>query len=380
MIGVAFSTAALIIILSVFNGLEDLLRSLNNSFDPQIKIEASLGKSFHLTPELTKRVAETPGVALVTEVIEDYAYARYKDANQLVVIKGVSENFTEQKRIPDENITEGKFLLKDGRIPYAMVGQGVSNSLSVITRDKTFPIQLYYINSLKPGSLDVSKLYTQRNILPAGVFSIVQNIDDNYIILPLDFTADLLSYGDKRTSLEVKIEPQRSVSEVQKALIERLGKGFKILNQEEQHVDLYRLLKVEKLFTFLALTLLLAIGSINIFFSLMMLAIDKKKDISILFAMGADRTLIRNVFLAEGALISFSGAFFGLLIGGLFCLVQMEFGVISMGMQSAILEGYPIKIAFSDFIYTLAVVTVITFLISIRPAILASKSTSVQSL
>lgn len=379
-VGVAFSTAALIIVLSVFNGLEGLLRSLNSSFDPQIKIEAAKGKSFHLTAPLLTRIKEVNGVAVVTEVIEDYAYIRYRDANQLVIIKGVSDNFIAQNRIPDENIMEGKLKLKEGKVPFAIVGQGISNSLSINVRDRTYPLQLYYINSMKAGSLDVSKLYAQRNILPGGVFSIVQNIDENYIILPLDFTQDLLNYGSKRTSLEVKTDSENDVTIVQKALQEALGKDFKVLNQEEQHADLYRLLKMEKLFTFLALSLLLAIGSINIFFSLMMLAIDKKKDISILFAMGADRALIRGIFMAEGALISFSGALIGLLLGGLFCWFQMHFSLISMGMESSILEGYPIKLAFSDFLLTLFVVSIITFLISLRPAILASRQASIQSL
>lgn len=379
-IGVAFSTAALIIVLSVFNGLEGLLRSLNSSFDPQIKIEAAKGKSFHLTAPLLTRIKNVDGVSLVTEVIEDYAYARYRDANQLVIIKGVSDNFIAQNRIPDENITEGILKLKEGKIPFAMVGQGISNSLSINVRDRTYPLQLYYINSMKAGSLDVSKLYAQRNILPGGIFSIVQNIDENYIILPLDFTQDLLNYGNKRTSLEVKTDSENDVIMVQKALQNALGNEFRVLNQEEQHVDLYRLLKMEKLFTFLALSLLLAIGSINIFFSLMMLAIDKKKDISILFAMGADGRLIRGIFMAEGALISFSGALIGLLLGGMFCWFQMHFSLISMGMESSILEGYPIKMAFSDFLLTLFVVSIITFLISLRPAILASKQASIQSL
>jgi lipoprotein-releasing system permease protein len=380
MVGVAFSTAALIIVLSVFNGLEDLLRTLNNSFDPEIKIEASIGKSFHVTDQLLSTVNNTAGVAIVTQVIEDYAYARYRDANQLVIIKGVSDNFVDQQRIPEENIVAGKLQLKDGKIPYAIIGQGVSNALSIQTKDKTELLQIYYINSMKASGFDVSNLYAQKNILPGGIFSIVQNLDENYVLLPLDFTVDLLNYGDKRTSLEIKTRPGANVLDVQLALKEKLGKTYTVLNQEEQHQDIYKLLKMEKLFTFLALSLLLAIGSINIFFSLMMLAIDKKKDISILSAMGASSGLIRNIFLAEGALISLSGAFIGLLFGGIFCWLQMQFGVISMGMESSILEGYPVKIVFSDFLYTMSVVSVITLLISIRPAKLAAKHTSVSNL
>lgn len=380
MAGVAISTAALIIVLSVFNGLEDLLHSLNSSFDPQIKIEASEGKSFKTSHDLIKKVERVPGVAIVTETIEDYVYARYGDANQVVTLKGVDDSFIDQHRIPLENITEGKLELKEGKIPFAIVGQGVRNALSISTNDRVYLLQLYYIRNIKSGTLDASKLYSHKNILPGGVFSIVQNLDENYVIVPLSFAEELFDYGDKRTSLEIKINPDADIAVVQANLKKALGKEFSVLNQEEQHKDLYRLLKMEKLFTFLALSLLLIIGSINIFFSLTMLAIDKQRDISILSAMGADSTLIRTIFLAEGALISFSGAFFGLVLGAAFCYAQMKFGIISMGMESSVMEDYPVHMETKDFLATLFLVSIVTFLISARPAVLAAKSPSLQSL
>jgi lipoprotein-releasing system permease protein len=364
----------------VFNGLEDLLRSLNNSFDPQIKIEAVEGKSFPITKELTHKVSAIPGVKIVTEVIEDYAYARYRYANQIVTIKGVSDNFIDQQRIPKENIVDGNSDLIKEKVPYAIVGQGVSNSLSIAPVNNLFPLQLYYIKNLKAGSIDPNNFYSQRNILVGGIFSIVQNLDDNYIIVPLNFAQELLNYGNKRTSLEIKVDDQANLKQVQENLKKTLGKNFSVLNPEEQHKDLYKLLKMEKLFTFLALTLLLAIGSLNIFFSLMMLALDKQKDISVLTALGADQRLIRNIFLAEGALISLTGAFTGLIIGGALCWAQGTYGLLSMGMESSITEGYPVKIVMSDFISILLVVLIITFLISFRPAILASRYASLNRL
>ena len=133
--GIAFSTAALIIVLSVFNGLEDLLRSLNNAFDPEIKIEATKGKSFKTTPGLLNKIKSVKGVAVVTEVIEDYAYLRYRDQNQVVIIKGVSDNFLDQNRIPEENIVEGELKLKDGPVNYAIIGRGIQYALSIATSD-----------------------------------------------------------------------------------------------------------------------------------------------------------------------------------------------------------------------------------------------------
>ncbi|MFZ6012829.1 MAG: FtsX-like permease family protein [Bacteroidota bacterium] len=380
MLAVAFSTAALIIVLSVFNGLEELLRSLNNSFDPEIKIEAAEGKSFRATPSLLGQVKQIEGVSLVTEVIEDYAYVRYRDANQVVTIKGVSDNFVQQKRIPQENIVEGELKLRKNDVNYAIVGRGIHYTLSIVTNDPTYPLQVYYIKNVKAGTLDPSNLYTRKSILPGGVFSIVQNLDDNYVIVPLDFAQDLLNYGDKRTSLEIKVADGADMSIVEKSLEKMLGDQFRVLNPEEQHMDLYRLLKMEKLFTFLALTLLLVISSINIFFSLMMLALDKKRDISILAAMGASPLVIQRIFLAEGALIAFLGAFLGLLLGGLFCFIQMNFGVISMGMETSVTQGYPIQVKPMDFIYILLVVSTITFLMSFRPAVMAARFASVRNL
>jgi len=378
--GIAFSTGALIIVLSVFNGLEDLLRSLNNAFDPQIRIEARQGKSFESSPDLLTKISAVEGVDVLTEVIEDYAYLRYRDANQVVIIKGVSDNFIDQNRIPEENIVEGEFKLKDGPINYAIIGRGIQYSLSIAANDPLYPLQVYYIKNVSTVGLDPSRLYSRQNIVPGGVFSIVQTFDENYIIVPLRFTQELFNYGNKRTSLEVKTTAGANIFQVEKRIQAVLGDDFNVLNHEEQHQDLYKLLKMEKLFTFLSLTLLLVIGSINIFFSLMMLALDKKKDISILKAMGAHETQVRNIFLAEGVLIAFAGAILGLALGMAFYWLQQNYGLISMGMETSITQGYPIKIKGIDFILTMAVITIITIIISVHPARMAAKIAATPNL
>ncbi len=381
MVGVAFITAALVIVLSVFNGLEDLLHTLNNSFDPEIKIEAARGKSFELTDGLLEKMKNTSGVAHITEVIEDYAYLRYRteNNNQVITLKGVSENFIDQNRIPDANIVEGNLRLRDNGINYAIIGSGVRNSLSVAIGDNMYPLQLYYIRNTR-ATVDPSQMYSKMNILAGGVFSIVSQFDENYVIVPLEFAQQLLNYGNKRTALEIKTTPGTNVFTVEKQLESLLGDTFNVLNHEEQHKDLYRLLKLEKLFVFLSFSVLLGIGSINIFFSLMMLALDKKRDISILSAMGAPERVIRNIFLYEGALIAATGAITGVLLGAAFCIMQQRFGFISMGMENAVMDGYPVAMRLPDFLYTLLVVSIITFIISIRPAVLASRTASVEHL
>lgn len=376
---VAIATSALIIVLSVFNGLEDLLRSLNTSFDPELKIEVVKGKSFEFTPTLKKKIESVKGVQIVTEVIEDYAYIRYRDADMVVTIKGVSDNFIDQHRL-DSHISDGRLRLREKGVNYAIVGSGVQYALSIGIEGNIYPLQVYYIKNLKSGTLDVSKLYARRDIQPGAVFKIEKNIDESYVMLPLDFVQDLMDYGNKRTSLEIKTMEGADTAEVQRQLKSLLGESFSILTNEEQHKDLYKLLKMEKLFVFFFFALLVVIASINIFFSLMMLAIDKKKDMAVLSALGAQGFLIKRIFLTEGGIIAFWGAAAGLLLGATICLLQNQFGLVGMGMDNAIVNAYPVKLKITDFVITSLVMVAITFVISFYPAQLAAKSFSTDQL
>jgi lipoprotein-releasing system permease protein len=379
-VAVAIISAAIIIVLSIFNGLGDLLHSINNSFDPEINIEASKRKTFRVTDELIRKVESIQGVKVVTEVIQDFAIARYNGANQVVTIKGVGDNFLDQNRIPKESIVEGELLLKKNGLNRALVGYGVRSTLSIALDQDFYPLQLYYVKNEKGSSTDPSKLYNQKNIFPGGVFSIIQNFDEGYVIVPLSFAAELLNYSDKRTSLEIKTDGIREITDVEESIQEALGEDFNVLNGEEQHEDLYRVLKLEKLFASIAAVLLLIIGSINIYFSLMMLALDKKRDITILASLGADAKLLQRVFITEGLLIAGIGTISGLLFGALIVVLQQNFNLVSMGMDSAVVDGYPVKMVLTDFVYVFVVMTVVTILISSRPATVASRFASVQNL
>jgi lipoprotein-releasing system permease protein len=379
MVGIAFSTAALIIVLSVFNGLEGLLRSLYTSFDPEIKIELIKGKSFEATDEFLSKIKSINGVGIVTEVIEDYAYVRYRDADMVVTMKGVSDNFIDQRRLVNHLVDGDLVLNKDG-IKYAIIGRGVQYALSVGVEENIFPLQIFYIKNTKSTSMDPSQLYAQGALQPGGVFSIEKTYDENFIFVPLDFAKDLLNYGNKRTALEIQTTTGSNVYEVQNELKKTLGDSFRVLTNEEQHQALYRLLKIEKLFTFLALSMLIVVASINIFFSLMMLALDKKKDISILSALGAHESFIQKIFLNEGALIAFLGAGIGLMLGGAICWLQDTFGLVGMGMENAIVSSYPVKMKFTDFLLTALVIISITAIVSFYPARKASHTSTPQHL
>lgn len=378
LLGVAFATAALIIVLSVFNGLEVLLRSLYASFDPELKIEAAYGKTFRIRDTWLDSVRAVPGVRTATEVMEDYAYVRYRDAAIVVTVKGVSENFLDQHRL-DDHLVEGELVLIRDSIPFAIMGRGVRYTLSAEVDDDMRALRMYYIKNVRPGTLNPAALYAQKSIRPGGVFSIEKNYDENYILVPLSFAQDLFQSDDRRTAIEIQTDGAQT-AEVERALQDKLGDSFRVLTNEEQHQDLYRLLRIEKVFTFLSLSLLLLIASVNIFFSLMMLSIDKKKDISILSSLGATPLLIRNIFLAEGMLISFLGAAIGLAIGWILVFLQDQVGLVGMGMENAIVSHYPVDFRLSDFLVTALVIVLVSFLVSIRPAVLASRSYSLNHL
>jgi lipoprotein-releasing system permease protein len=282
----------------------------------------------------------------------------------------------DQNRIPAANIVEGSLRLKDGDTNYAILGYGVKATLSVMIEGNFYPMKFYYVKEVKSG---LSNPYVQRNIMPGGVFSIVQNFDANYVIVPLSFAEDLLNYDDRRTSLEIKTGGPEAVN-VEDNLTKLLGDDFNVLNTDEQHIELYRVVKLEKLFAALASVLLMIVGALNIYFSLMMLVLDKKRDISILSALGAGRGLIRRIFLTEGILIASIGTILGLLIGIALVWMQQEFGLISMGMANSVTEGYPVKLQLTDIFYISLMMISVTVLISYRPALAASRFSPVDTL
>ena len=372
MLGVAVGTMALVIVLSVFNGLEDLIRNLNQSFDPELKIETKKGKSFEVSEAFIQGIKEVEGVEIVTQVVEDNAFARYRSAEMAVKLKGVEKNFIEHHRM-DQSIVQGRLVLEEDGVNYAIVARGVQNALSINRLSNMYAIQFYYPKRKKTSVLNPMNLTNQKVILPGGVYAIEKQYDMNYVFVPLDFAVQLLDYGNRRTSLEIKVENGESIADVKGRLGKLLGEDFKVLTSDEIHADFFKVLKIEKLFVFITFSFILAIASFNIFFSLTMLAIDKKKDIAVLGAMGANKRLIRRIFLSEGAIISLSGAFLGLLLGLLVCVVQQQFGIVSMGMQTAVIDAYPVKMQFSDFLFTGLSISLITLLSSYRPAVIASK-------
>lgn len=373
MIGVAVGTMALVVVLSVFNGLEDLVRSLYASFDAELKVETSLGKSFNVDEAWVQSIHEVEGVAIVTEVIEDNALFKYRDFQHLARLKGVSNNYLDHDRFGAGYVWGNLDLGTAGR-PMAIVGRGVGFFLSMDLDNEFEMLQVFYPKAPRSaGTIDPSQMYNSAVLKPSAFFSVDKEFDDNYIIAPLSFVADLLNYGDRRTALEIKVKEGYAIQKVKKRLREHLGDGFTVKDTDEQHAGLLRTIKIEKLFVFITLSFILAVASFNIFFSLSMMAIEKKRDTAVLFALGARNRLVKGIYMKQGAIIAFTGALIGLIMGFLLVWAQDRFGLVSLGIASSVIENYPVKMLWTDFLWTSLAVITITFLASYRPALIAAK-------
>lgn len=373
MIGVAVGTAALIIVLSVFNGLEDLVRTLYGKSDPNLVISARKGKAFPVDSVLLTRLRAAPGVGLLTEVIEDNALLQYHDRQMVVKMRGLSDNYFGQSGI-DSSLQEHDHRLRRDGLDFAIVGAGVQHELSITLNNRLAPLRMLYPRNTgrKTLSMNPDKAFNEQELFAGDVFRIEQHMDDSYIFVPLEFAQRLLDYGPRRTALYVKVSDSFEVDGVKSELRKILGPGFTVLDSDEQHVSLLKAIKVEKLFVFITFAFILLIASLNIFFSLSMLVIDKKKDIAVLMAVGAGQKAIRRTFLLVGAIVAFVGAAAGLVFGVTICFLQQQFGLVSMGMATSVVEAYPVKMQLSDIVFTCVAIIVITLAVSIRPAMNAS--------
>ena len=377
-VGVAVGTMALVIVMSVFNGLQDLTMDLYAAHNSEIKITAKKGKSFEVNDALLAQIKQIKGVKILTEVIEDNAFVSYGDNQMAVNVKGVSDNFSEQYQINEEQLTSGELLVKKKNehgedVAFALMGVGIQIQLGVSIEDDMKPLIFRYPRKQKKIVLDVNKAIIEKPILTAGILNIDQYFNSSNVLVPIEFANELMLYGNKRTSLEIKTINPKQVDEVQKAIHLLLEKSYPqqldVKNREEQQESVMRAVRIERLFVFVAFALILGVASFNIFFSLAMLAIEKRKDIAILFSMGASKDFVQKIFLSEGSMIALLGSLFGLSSGLIFCFFQQELGFIPLNPT----QMFPVKVVWSDLIYIVITVVIITFLASYAPARNATK-------
>lgn len=349
MLGVFIGSAALVVILSVFNGLEKVTLALYNNFTPELRIEPKQGKTFDPNTPYFNALHRDPKLFSFTEVLEEKALIRYGPTGQFIgTVRGVSDEFLKNKQL-DSTIERGSFTLKyDGR-PMAVIGATVQSKLSVSIRNQLSPLQIYCPRRNASSSADPLSEFEVRYIYPSGIFNIQQDFN-SLIITPIDFMRDLLSEPTNISAIDLNYKKGTDLQAVEKDIADKAGSAFIIKNRYEQNADLYKILNYERWFTFMILTLVLIIAIFNIIGSLTMLVIDKQKDIAILTSLGADKQLIQGIFFFDGMMISFIGCILGMTVGLIFCILQEQFGFIKFGDNMTLIDAYPIALKFTDFI------------------------------
>ena len=364
--GVFVGAAALVIVLSVFNGFESLVTSLYNSFDADYVITAKTGKTFIPDSLTWHQISKLPEVELASEVLEENVLLKNGDKQYFATIKGVSPAIENLENI-QQLVVEGELKLQSGGLPYACLGQGVAIGLSLSSSNGLFPLTVYVPNRLsKPDLVNTANAFKILNINIGGVFSVQQDVDSKYLLVPITFTRQLLSYEREVSALEIYLKPNISNANFQEKLQDMFGDKFIVKNKQQQHELLYKIMKSEKWAVFFILVFILIVASFNVIGSLTMLIIDKKKDIAILKSMGATMQTIKNIFLLQGMLISAYGAIGGIFTGLIICFIQEKFGVIGLGSAgSFVIDAYPVKIMPLDIFYVLATVLFIGLLASL---------------
>jgi len=366
MVGVAVGTMALIVVLSAFNGIDDFIHGMLSSFDPDLKVTVKEGKSFALDRPEIMELMQMEGVASFMQVVEDNALLQYDDRQKYGIVKGVEANYADFSGL-DSMVIDGKFLLNYDHRMFTVIGQGVAIDLGVGLNFVT-PIHIYYPKREQKGSPMLQNAFNHDYLFPTGVFSVQQEIDGQYIIVPIEFARNIFELDGRVTSLELKLKPGVEVSEIQAKVKALLGPGYKVQDRYEQHEFLYRVMKSEKWTSFLILSFILIIASFNLLGSLTMIILDKKDDIYILESMGANQSLIRKIFLFEGWLISILGAIGGVFSGIVLVWAQTRFELLKLpGSGAFAISAYPVKLQAFDLLATLGIVLAIGFLAAWYP-------------
>jgi lipoprotein-releasing system permease protein len=358
--GVAVGTMALIIILSVFNGLETMVSAIFNTFDPDIKITAAEGKTFIADTSSLNLLANVDGVSVYSLAIEENALLKYGDRQFIATIKGVDNNYSMVTDI-DSSMWEGDFILRsDNGREYAIPGIGVAQYLGIRLNFIT-PLNIFVPRKTGSTNLSAENAFNRRYIFPSGIFEVEKEYDSKYVYIPIELARELTEIEDEVSSIEIKFTEHADPGSVKKNIIEIYGEGFTVHNRYEQQEIFYKVMRSERLAIFFILTFILIIASFNIIGSLTMLIIEKEHDIKILKSLGADNDLIKKIFIFEGWLISIIGALTGLILGFIICWLQQTYGLVKLQSESLIMDAYPVVIKLKDFIIVPATVLLIGY-------------------
>lgn len=358
MIAIMCITFAFIVVLSVFNGFEGLVKSLYSSFYTDIRISPAKGKVITLTKEQLHQLQSNPELRHYSLMAEEKTVLVNNDIQVIADLKGVDSNYKYVAGVPDK-MFRGSFLTGNQEYPTMVLGNGVENALGVESDKNVFPITVYlFKRGGTVSTLDPLQSFAASNINTAGTFMIQADIDNKYAITNLAFMKYMMKLGpDEYSAAEIALKDGRKANDVKKELQKLLGAQYKIETKYEQNQSLYSVMTMEKWATYGILTMMLIVAAFTMIGGLTMLVLEKQKDIQALKAMGADNKLIQKIFLSEGILLAGIGAVAGIILALIFCWAQVQFKLIPLEGGTFLIDYYPVKILPEDFI--LIVITVL---------------------
>lgn len=371
-IGVCIGTMALVCILSVYNGFQDLIGGTFSQLDPDLRISKVEGKTFGQDEKGIKEVKQLPFVAQHAFVLEENAVVKCGDRQTWVTIKGVNDNYRTMFST-DQFVKEGRFLLSNGDTEFGLLGLTTAIKLNASLYVPK-PLEIYAPK--REGNIQVSNpenAFNQEDVYLAGIYSVEQEeTDGRYMMVSLHEAQRLFGYEKSTCSaFELKVKPGTDIGKAKAAISQQLGSSFKVEDKKEQHKEFYRMLKVEKWISFLILAFILLIAILNVTGSLSMLIIEKKNDIGTLRNLGATNSTISNIFLLEGWMVTAIGALIGTIVGLLLCLAQQKWGFISLGGGDDsglfLTNAYPVKIEVGDVLATLTTVLLLGLFVAWIP-------------
>jgi lipoprotein-releasing system permease protein len=367
---IAVGAAALIVILSVFNGFEDLVKGLYTDFYADMRIVPAQGKKMDLDSSTLYKIQSIQGVKEVSKVIEEKALLANGDYQSIVVVKGVDSVFSRTNNI-NKHIVRGSYDMGDLQNPSIVMGAGIENAVGVDVTKGGFPLTLYTPN--KGAAFDAADGMFSFNVVAKGVFAVQQEFDNKYIFTNIDFLRYMLSMTPNQVSgLEIKING--SPKKIKAAIQNAIGKNFMVETRYEQNKNLYAVMQMEKWIIYGILSLILIVAAFNMIGALTMLVLEKQKDIAVLRAMGSSAVLIQKIFITEGLVLAGVGTFIGTALGTLICVLQLKFKIITLGGGgSFIIDYYPVKLMATDYVLVVATTTVIALMAAWIPAKKASQ-------
>ena len=373
-IGMAIGTAALIIILSVYNGFDSLIKSMMGNVEPDLLITPATGKVFVPEGETYDWIYDQPEVKNMCCVLQEQVFINYDGQQGLALAKGVDWIYEEESPLRD-HLREGEFTLHRGDVPLAAVGIGLAYEMGISPRFLS-PIEIYFPS--RTGRISMANPAASLenvDVWPSCTFSVSSDVDSKLMIIPIGKMRELLNYTDEVSGVEIRMMDgthPKDISRLQKEISERLGPDFKVKDRFQQNESLYKMMKYEKAAIYMILIFVIIIIAFNIFGSLSMLIIEKKEDIQTLRSLGAQEGLIKRIFVLEGWMISLVGLAAGLVLGVGFALLQQHFGFIKMP-GGFLVQAYPVILSGWDIILTTGGVALIGYLIALLPVYIYRK-------